>query len=96
MGTFLLGVLFTICVMVIITIGILTLSILKLKKQLQVALSDCRNDDLLIHKRIDGEIDRTNELYRSLLKEIMELRTKVITEPEIDSSVKEKKKKRVQ
>lgn len=96
MGTFLLGVLFTICVMVIITIGILKLSILKLKKQLQVALSDCRNDDLLIHKRIDGEIDRTNELYRSLLKEIMELRTKVITEPEIDSSVKEKKKKRVQ
>lgn len=96
MGTFLLGVLFTICVMVIITIGILKLSILKLKKQLQVTLSDCRNDDLLIHKRIDGEIDRTNELYRSLLKEIMELRTKVITEPEIDSSVKEKKKKRVQ
>ena len=103
MGTFLLGVLFIICVMVI-AIGILTLSILKLKKelsklkkQLQVGLSDCRNDDLLIHKRIDGEIDRTDKLFTILSKEITKLRTEVndITKPEIDSSVKEKKKKRI-
>jgi uncharacterized membrane-anchored protein YhcB (DUF1043 family) len=100
MVTFLLGALFSTCLIGVIFFGVLTLKLKKeqskLKKQVQTALSDCRNDDLLIHKRIDGEIDRTNEMIKTLSKELIKLRTEVeiIAEPEIDSSVKVKKKKK--